>query len=35
MGLGVTIDKASNNWGQKLLYGDEKDINNNMHIFNG
>lgn len=23
-GLGTTIDKASDNWGHKLLYGDEK-----------
>ena len=24
-GLGTTIDKASDNWGHKLIYGDEKD----------
>mgnify|MGYP003318458668 CR=1 FL=1 len=23
-GLGTSIDKASDNWGRKLLYGDEK-----------
>ena len=26
-GLGTTIDKASDNWGHKLIYGDdEKDF---------